>query len=311
MSHNNRSLDVIVHGTLCLDLLWRMPALPAPGGYAEIAEERKSIGGEAANTAIALQRWGVKTALVVNEIGQDSEGALLRTLIERDAPELDIRTSLNSPTANTPYCICIATDDGKRTMYGRYFDGLTVSDLDPALALDTRLFTSEPNAYQSACSAARIAHTAGAGVVLMDFATDDDMNRISTVAITSTDHIGCAEDEQALIEFARSTRGRTGPTVIVTRGDRGCIAADAAMLRAEVTLYPAFKAPRLVDTTGCGDIFRAGVLFGQLSGWDLRQTIRFASAAAALKCGEMGGWAGVRPVDEILSFIKTQDWSER
>ena len=65
---------------------------------------------------------------------------------------------------------------------------------------------------------------------------------------------------------------------------------------------PAYVAPAVVDSTGAGDVFRAGLIYGRLQSWDLERAIQFASAAAALNCGEMGGWCGVRSVEEIQEF---------
>src|SRR5262252_7654948 len=113
--------DVIVYGTVCLDAIWRVDSLPPPGGYVRILEERKMIGGEAANTAMALTRWGARVALVGNALGDDEDGHLLRALFARDAPEIDLRFVRTMPEARTPFCLCIATADGHRTMFGRGF----------------------------------------------------------------------------------------------------------------------------------------------------------------------------------------------
>ena len=47
----SQEIEVIVYGTVCLDVIWRVKSLPQPGEYVRILEERKVIGGEAANTA--------------------------------------------------------------------------------------------------------------------------------------------------------------------------------------------------------------------------------------------------------------------
>ena len=55
---------------------------------------------------------------------------------------------------------------------------------------------------------------------------------------------------------------------------------------------PAF-AVDAIDTTGAGDVFRAGFIHGRLSGWPLERTLRFANAAAAVSCTRLGALAGV------------------
>src|SRR5579871_3577151 len=301
----NTDYDVIVYGTVCLDLLWRVPALPPPGGYVEILEERKAIGGEAANTAIALARWGARVALVSNELGEDADGQLLFELFARDAPEIDLQFLQTSTVSYTPYCVCMSTPDGQRTMFGYRFAEMRCPALDPELARSARLFTMEPNAYEAGAAACKVAAEAGLFLLPMDYAKDPEINRIASLVVTSSEHVGRALSAPELAAFAAGVRDDYGPTTVVTHGERGCYVAAQGKSKGTVRHAPTFVAPRVVDTTGSGDIFRAGLLYGQLQQWDLNTTLRFASAAAALNCGEMGGWGGVRSVAEIQAFLNT------
>jgi len=302
MSHE---YDVLVYGTVCLDVLWRVEKLPPPGGYVDILEERREIGGEAANTAMALARWGVKVALVGNAFGDDEDGHLLRSLFSRDAPEIDLRFLPTSAAAFTPYCVCMATPDGQRTMFGYRFTEMQPPSLDPALAASARLFTMEPNAYAAGASACQVAAAAGAFTLPMDYAKDPAINAIASQIVTSSEHIGRNLSATDLSTFAAHTRDTYGPTTIVTWGEQGCFVAEYGQNGQPAVHIPAYVAPRVIDTTGSGDIFRAGLLYGQLQSWDLFTTVRFASAAAALNCTEMGGWCGVRSLSEIEAFQRT------
>ncbi len=96
---------------------------------------------------------------------------------------------------------------------------------------------------------------------------------------------------------------RTGaPVVTVTRGDRGSIT-----WRREEGVFqtPAFPVAA-IDTTGAGDVFHGGYLYGVLQKWPLRDTIRFASACAAIKCTKSGGRAGIPNLREFMSFLQSQ-----
>ncbi|MDO8426689.1 MAG: PfkB family carbohydrate kinase, partial [Deltaproteobacteria bacterium] len=59
-----------------------------------------------------------------------------------------------------------------------------------------------------------------------------------------------------------------------------------------------------IDTTGAGDVFHGGYIWGLLNGWDIEKTVEFASAFAALKCLGIGGRAGIPALSETLRFIK-------
>ena len=130
--------DVIVYGLVCLDTIWRVERLPMPGGYTQVLAERRTIGGEAANTAIALARWGARVALVGSALGEDEEGRLLRALFAREAPQIDPRFLATSPEAQTPCFLCIASADGHRTIFGRCFAPLQAPPLGPELARSAR-----------------------------------------------------------------------------------------------------------------------------------------------------------------------------
>ncbi len=90
-----------------------------------------------------------------------------------------------------------------------------------------------------------------------------------------------------------------GPAVAgVTLGRGGFAALDDSGL----TARGGFRVP-VVDTTGCGDVFHAAYLFGLLEGWPLAERLDFANAAAALKCRELGGRAGIPTLEELEAFL--------
>jgi sulfofructose kinase len=61
----------------------------------------------------------------------------------------------------------------------------------------------------------------------------------------------------------------------------------------------------VVDTTGAGDVFRAGFIYGLHQGWPLDRRLDFACAAAALNCMATGARGGIRSVDEIEQLMRT------
>ncbi|RYG82472.1 carbohydrate kinase family protein, partial [bacterium] len=67
--------------------------------------------------------------------------------------------------------------------------------------------------------------------------------------------------------------------------------------------YPAFPAPVVVDSTGAGDVFRAGVLYGLSTGCDMGDALAFGSAAASLKVGSLGGNEGIPTREEVEAHL--------
>lgn len=298
--------DLIVYGTICLDAIWRVKELAPPGGYVSILEAKQMIGGEACNTAIALAKWGVRVALVGNALGDDDKGRLLRELLARDAPELDTRFLRTLPDAQTPFCACIATPDGERTMYGTGFSTMQCAELDAELARSARWFTLDPNAWEPGRKAALKAAELGLSVLAMDYTRDPEVTESAALNVTSREHLSHLKTREELARYATELRDKYGPTAIVTLGAEGCLVAERQQTGLPLHV-PAYVAPAMVDATGCGDMFRAGLLYGHLQEWKLPRSVRFASAAAALNCGAMGGWGGVQAVAEIEAFLQTAE----
>jgi len=75
-----------------------------------------------------------------------------------------------------------------------------------------------------------------------------------------------------------------------------------ALVNAELLHVEAFKV-NAVDTTGAGDVFHAGFIYGLLENWEVAEILKFANAAAALKCKELGGRKGIPTLEEIQKFL--------
>jgi sugar/nucleoside kinase (ribokinase family) len=90
-----------------------------------------------------------------------------------------------------------------------------------------------------------------------------------------------------------------GPLLVgATLGKEGAV----IMSDYQLISSPGFPV-KTVDTTGAGDVFHGAFLFGLLKGWELRQTLDFANAAAAMNCRVLGGRKGIPTLAEALNFI--------
>jgi sugar/nucleoside kinase (ribokinase family) len=90
-----------------------------------------------------------------------------------------------------------------------------------------------------------------------------------------------------------------GPQVVVqTEGDEGCYTVS----RNEQFHTPAFDCP-VIDTTGAGDVFHGAYIVGLLQGWTLQQCALFSTAVASMKCGSLGGRAGIPHYDQVLDYL--------
>ena len=114
--------------------------------------------------------------------------------------------------------------------------------------------------------------------------------------------------------FARQISGRDDPEatlralagygavgVTITCGETGSVSIDST----GAIYYQQAFAMDVVDTTGCGDVFHGGYIYGLLQGWEVRQTVRFATACAALKTRALGGRTAIADLPTVEDFLRT------
>jgi sugar/nucleoside kinase (ribokinase family) len=116
----------------------------------------------------------------------------------------------------------------------------------------------------------------------------DELLRLTDVLIVAAEFPSRLTGIGELRAAVRAAAKRGPWFVGVTLGPGGAL----AMVHGELHYVPALRVP-VVDSTGAGDIFHAGCIYGLLRGWPARDTLRFAAAAAALKCEKLGGRPGI------------------
>lgn len=278
----------------------RVPALPAPGGYVEVLEEHLWLGGEAANTAFVLSKWNADVELFGNPLGIGPDAELLHTRLA----EHGLTDRLVSPTAGgrTPVCDVYVTPDGDRTMFGLGFSGiadhlsLTSLPITPG-----RWFTADPNMRPVCTEAIRLAADGGMHCYLMDFFQLDDPVLPGMYWQSSTDWVGHRDDEDGNLRWVSDWVAERGCFTILTDGLRGVFACGPSFPAIHLPPYPV---PVVVDSTGAGDMFRAGMLCGLSSGWEPLRCLQFGSAAGALSCQGFGATGCVPSVEEVETYVR-------
>ncbi len=296
---------IVVFGTICIDRIRRVPHLPSTGGYVEITEEIDLLGGEAANTATALRSWGADVSLYGNALGSGPDGEILRRLIAKQGLIVEnVRTTLEEPAA--PVCDIYVTPDGDRTMFGKNFS-IMESDLSvvPISHTEGNWFTAEPNMQTLSREAAVRAHQAGMNLYLMDFIGSNEPIPPGSFWQCSTDWAGTRNNTQKNVAWVQDWVAQYGCFAILSDGPNGFVAGSSER---PVRAYPPYPAPLVVDTTGAGDMFRAGMLFGLDQNWPIEKCLQFASAAGCLKCRALGATTDVPSVAEVQHHIESNSY---
>ena len=289
---------VLVFGTICLDRIHLIPKFPEPGGYVEVSFETEMLGGEAANTTLAIRELGGDAQLVGNPIGNDYSGDTLASFaIAHGLPQME-----RIEQFDTPVCDIFVTSDAERTMLGRGFAMLDKAKMHIPNFQGADWVTAEPNMKDTSRKVIRAAKEAGKKTYLMDFIADNDFEIVRGCDYwqSSTDWVGNRGDKTYNKEWAHKHSQAHGCTTIITDGALGFVVCEPSK---DPRYYPSFPCEKNVDGTGAGDLFRAGMLFGLDNDFELRECLLIAASAACLACQSLGATANLPTIEQVHSLI--------
>ncbi len=265
--------------------------------YQLVGERTTVSGGSAANTVIGVNSLGGSCAYI-GRVGNDDLGEVFASDMER----LSIGyTTPRAPAADpTGRCIVFITPDGERTLntFLGASNGLSSSDVDLGLVRRAKLLFLEgylwdPPEAKAAMRYAASEISSGTTVALtlsdqfcverhrdsfLDL-IDEHVDAVfanhhEVMSLFEVDQIDVALDMiQERVELAAVTLGSEG-SLLITPQERITIDADPVA--------------RVVDKTGAGDLYAAGVLYGLAQGYDLQRCGMLGSIAAEEVIGHVG-----------------------
>lgn len=272
--------------------------MPRKGGYCAVQDQLELLGGEAANTACFLVMWRQEVVLAGNSLGSGFEGENLRLkLLEKG---LDVH--LLQKTGTTPVCDVYVTDDGDRTMFGVGFH--TEANHTPIDQIPFRSghwLTVEPNMADISRRIVRHAHEKGMNLYLMDFFREDEFIPEGSICQLGTDWVGERDNPEVNREWVQTWTEKYQCVTILTDGSYGSYLGQPGK---KVVHLPPFPISNMVDSTGAGDAFRAGTLYGLNHHMTIGHACRFGAAAAALKVQHIGATEVVPSLREVRQFIE-------
>lgn len=296
------AFDVVGVGVNAVDHLCTVDRFPTFDTKQTLAAYDCQPGGQVATALVALQRWG-RCTRYVGTFGDGPGGELARRSLADvgiDVAHAPVRSGI----ANQLAVILVDRDSGERTILMHRPSALTLrmDELDRTVVTAGRVLHVDGYDADAAFAAASWARAAGIPVVVDVDTGVEQAERLlaSTDAVILSREFACALTATAAAEAALDAlAAMTGaPLIAVTLGAEGVVArVGSATLR-----IPGY-AVRAVDTTGAGDVFRAGFIHGLLHGWSLERTLCFANATAALKCTVVGGRPGIPTVAAAESLM--------
>ena len=297
--------DVVGVGANAVDLVNVVSQYPQPQGpLAKVRVGRRflSCGGQTANAMATCAAFGLRAAYV-GAMGTDDHGRRLREALA--ARKVDTTHAVTHEGTNQFAVIIIDETAGERVILWDRDARLRLrEDEIPADVIrSARLLHVDDVDPDAALSAARIAREAGVVVTSdIDSLGDRIEELIAAVDIPIFDqHVpvqftGAGDTEAAL----RKLRLRHQGLLCATMGARGAMALEGERLHCS----PGF-AVRTIDTTGAGDVFRGGFIYGLLQQWPIGNVLEFANAAAAISCTRLGAMNGIPTLGEVRAMIRT------
>jgi sugar/nucleoside kinase (ribokinase family) len=302
-----RDFDAVGFGLNAVDHLIVVPAYPAFDTKVRFTAYEKAAGGQTASAMVGLQRLGLKTAYA-GRFGSDEAGRFGLLSLEYEGVNLDFAQTIEGADTQVAF-IMIEEQTGERTIVWDRDDRLSYREDEAPIEIATRgrvlhLDAHDPPACATMARAARATGT----IVTVD--VDNVYERLPEllplvdVLITSSEFprrlTGISDQRAALTEL----KTRYGCAIVgATVGARGVI----ILHEDQFIESPAFQVPGSCrDTTGAGDAFHAGFIYGMLRNEDLESCMKLGNAVAALKCRALGARNALPTADELADFLAGQ-----
>jgi sulfofructose kinase len=301
-----RDFDVVGFGLNAVDHLIVVPAYPAFDSKSRFLEHQLSAGGQTATAMAALQRLGMKTAYA-GRFGSDQEGRFGFESLQSEGVNLEFAQTIDGARNQLAFII-VDAETGERTIIWDRDERLSYTADEAPIAFASRgrilhLDAHDPPACARMAQAARAAGTIVSADIDNIYDGLPELLPLIDVLITSAEfphRLTSISDERAsLIEL----QVRYGCALVgMTLGARGAL----IYCQDQFLESPSFAVPGgCRDTTGAGDAFHAGFLYGLLRDEDIETSLKIANAVAALKCRGLGARTKLPTENALKEFMKS------
>jgi sugar/nucleoside kinase (ribokinase family) len=296
----------LVKGTMVIVDQTRASAI-----YATMGPTTEASGGSAANTAAGVAALGGRAGFL-GRVADDGFGRAFTHDIRSIGVAFDPKPTPAVPGVSvTGHCLVLVTDDAERTMATHLG---VASDFGSADLHDGHLSSTQvvylegylweqPSAKAAMREAIDLAHANDAAVALTlsdPFCVEHHREEFLELVSTDLEMVFANEDEVKLLfgtesfDEAVESMAETGVLAVLTRGAQGSVVVTASGAIA----VPAAPLERVVDTTGAGDLFAAGFLYGMTNGLSPEESARLGGVCAA----EVISHVGARPQADLRTL---------
>lgn len=301
----DKEFDVIGFGTNAVDYLIRVPEYPAFNSKIELTNYTQAAGGEVATTMAGLRRLGLKTSYI-GRFGMDAAGDFGMGSLRDEGVDLQYAEQIEGARTQIAF-ILIDERNGERTVIWQRDKKLSFDPAEAPLEAigRSKVLHFTPHDVKACLAMARRAKESGV-IVSVDidnlFEGVQELLSYVDIFIASADFpkklFGTIDRREAL----REIKSLFGCGIVgVTLGEAGSV-----LLCGETFIETrGFAVPGgCQDTTGAGDAFRVGLLYGLSTGSSVEESARMANAVAALKCRSVGARTALPNPDELATLIQ-------
>jgi sulfofructose kinase len=297
----DKPFDVVGMGLNSVDFISVVPEFPAPNSKMEMLQFSKQGGGQVATALVALARWNVKTKYI-GKVGEDELGQFSLHSLRQEGVDIS-SVAMASNATNQFAMIIVDGPSGERTILWNRDERLTYreGELRREEVCSGKILHLDGHDIQATLQCVRWAKEEGIPTIIdldkVESLTSDLIKEIDFVITSSRFpmlYTGISDQKKALLKLQKHTSG----FLCATLGDEGAV----ALVNGEFLHVKGFEVKSL-DTTGAGDVFHGGFIYGLLQNWEVLDILRFANAVAALKCRDLGGRKGIPSLEEVHRFL--------
>ena len=300
----NKPFDAVGFGLNAVDHLIVVPEYPAFDTKIRLLEHKQSAGGQTATTMVSLRRLGLKTAYA-GRFGSDPEGLFGFQTLKDDDVNVDFAEVVEGARNQIAF-ITIDARSGERTIVWDRDDRLAYKPEDAPAEFGSmgrvlHLDAHDPPACVRVAQAARKSGAVVSADIDNVYEGLPELLPLIDIMIGSKEFprrvTGITDERAALVEL----KARYGCALVgMTIGAAGAVVyGDGSFIES-----PGFAAPGgCRDTTGAGDAFHGGFLYGLLTGEDIETSLKLGNAVAAIKCSALGARTALPTKPELESFL--------
>ena len=299
-----KPFDAVALGLNAIDHLIVVPNYPGFNSKVPLISHTLAPGGQCATAMVTLARLGMR-ASYIGKVGSDDFGRLQIRSLESEGVESTGVIVVQGAESQIAY-IVVDQPSGERTVIWHRDDRLMIDahEVDQAAVTSGRALLLDAHNVAASIAAARFARAAGIPTVLdIDnlYPGSEELLPLIDFLISSTSFPLRMTEEPDLRAALKKLKNITGSLfVAATLGRDGVL----AYFQGEYIHSPAFTV-ECRDTTGAGDAFHGGFMYGLLAGLSVEETLRFANAVAGLKCRAIGARTALPTLEEVNVLVRS------